>query len=58
MWYLFQGSIVMAVLAANEHWQIIPYRSYAPAFVGGLLAYAATVAILAATGSLWRRLPR
>jgi hypothetical protein len=41
MWYLFQGSIIFAVIASNIHWQWTP-NGYIPALLGGGLAYGLT----------------
>lgn len=44
MWFLFQGSIVFAVVASNIHWQWTP-NGYLAALMGGAAAFWATVAV-------------
>lgn len=44
MWYLFQGSIVFAVVASNIHWQWTP-NAYLAMMLGGIAALLATVGL-------------
>jgi hypothetical protein len=41
MWFLFQGSIIFAVVASNIHWQWTP-NGYLPAILGAALAWLLT----------------
>lgn len=44
MWYLFQGSIIFAVVASNIHWQWTP-NQYLPAVLGFVAALLVTVGL-------------
>jgi hypothetical protein len=44
MWFLFQASIIFAVVASNIHWEWTPNK-YLAGMIGAGLAFAATAAI-------------
>ena len=49
MWFLFQSTIIFAVMASNIHWHWTP-NGYLASLIGVGLAYALTAAL----DGLWR----
>jgi hypothetical protein len=49
MWFIFQSTIIFAVVASNIHWQWTP-NGYLAGAIGVALAYGLTVAL----NGLWR----
>jgi mannitol-specific phosphotransferase system IIBC component len=42
MWFLFQSTIIFAVMASNIHWHWTP-NGYLAGLIGAVLAYGVTV---------------
>ena len=50
MWFIFQSSVIFAVMASNIHWHWTP-NPYLAGLIGGVLAYGATLLLTLCLGS-------